>query len=98
MAIRIQLRRGLAAQWASVNPILADGELAVETDTRRYKIGNGVSVWNTLEYTNGTRLSDLYDVDAPDPDDGDLLIYDTSINKWVSQKDLDKQRIDGGHY
>jgi hypothetical protein len=98
MAVRIQLRRGLSSQWASVNPVLAEGELAVETDTRRYKVGDGVTVWNSLEYTSETHLGDLFDVSAPHPDDGDLLIYDISINKWVSQKDLDKQRIDGGHY
>ena len=98
MAVRIQLRRGLASQWASINPVLAEGELAVETDTRRYKVGDGAKVWNSLEYTSETQLSDLFDVDAPNPADGDLLIYNIAINKWVSQKDLDKQRIDGGHY
>lgn len=98
MAVRIQLRRGLAAQWASVNPILAEGELAVESDTRRFKVGDGTTVWNSLGYTSETNLGDLYDVAAMNPDDGDLLVYDININKWVSQKDLDKQRIDGGHY
>lgn len=98
MAIRIQLRRGSSSQWASVNPVLAEGELAVETDTRRYKVGDGFTAWNSLGYTSETRLSDLHDIAAPNPADGDLLVYDNNINKWVSQKDLDKQRIDGGHY
>lgn len=98
MAVRIQLRRGLAAQWTSANPVLAEGELAVETDTRRFKVGDGITRWNELTYTSETNLGDLYNVLAENPEDGDLLIYDTNINKWVSQKDLDKQRIDGGHY
>ena len=46
MAVKIQLRRGTAAQWTSANPILYEGEFGFETDTRRYKIGNGIHAWN----------------------------------------------------
>ena len=53
MAIHVQLRRGTAAQWASVNPILVEGELCVELDTEKFKIGNGVSAWNSLPYSSG---------------------------------------------
>lgn len=48
MPTLIQFRRGTAAAWSSTNPILAEGELAVVTDTGRYKIGNGVAAWNAL--------------------------------------------------
>lgn len=48
MSVQIQLRRGTAAQWASANPVLADGEPAIETDTRVYKIGDGVTPWRDL--------------------------------------------------
>ncbi|WP_375187759.1 tail fiber domain-containing protein [Sphingobium yanoikuyae] len=48
--VRFQLRRDSAANWTSVNPTLADGEPAVETDTRRQKLGNGVTPWNSLAY------------------------------------------------
>ena len=50
MAQQIQLRRDTAANWVSVNPTLADGEMGLETDTRRFKIGNGASNWVTLGY------------------------------------------------
>ena len=50
MANRIQLRRGNAQEWANVNPTLAQGELGIELDTGRFKIGDGVSAWNTLKY------------------------------------------------
>jgi hypothetical protein len=53
MAIHVQLRRGTAAQWASINPILVEGELCVELDTEKFKIGNGVSAWNSLPYSSG---------------------------------------------
>ena len=50
MANRIQLRRDGAQQWANVNPILAQGELGIEIDTSRLKIGDGVTAWNSLKY------------------------------------------------
>ncbi|QIN97146.1 hypothetical protein [Synechococcus phage S-H25] len=50
MANRIQLRRGGAQEWANANPTLAQGELGIELDTGRIKIGDGVTAWNTLRY------------------------------------------------
>jgi hypothetical protein len=44
-SLRIQLRRDIAANWVSNNPILLPGELGIETDTLKFKIGNG-SRWN----------------------------------------------------
>lgn len=45
---RIQLRRDTAANWASANPVLADGELGVETDTGVVKHGDGSTAYNSL--------------------------------------------------
>jgi hypothetical protein len=50
MSTKIQIRRGLAATWVSSNPILSSGELGLETDTNKVKIGNGSTAWNSLEY------------------------------------------------
>jgi hypothetical protein len=50
MPVQIQLRRGTAAEWSAANPVLAQGELAVETDTTKFKIGNGIATWNALPY------------------------------------------------
>ena len=47
---RIQLRRATAASWTSVNPILALGEVGIETDTYRLKVGNGTTQWSGLPY------------------------------------------------
>ena len=44
-------RRGSAAAWTSVNPILAMGERGLETDTGKEKIGNGSLTWTALGYT-----------------------------------------------
>ena len=50
MAVRIQFRRGTAAEWANANPVLAAGELGYESDTGSFKIGNATSNWNALAY------------------------------------------------
>lgn len=50
MATRMQQRRATAAQWTSVNPTLAPGEIGFETDTSKFKIGNGVNTWTALDY------------------------------------------------
>jgi len=50
MAVQIQFRRGASAAWASANPVLADGELGLDTTSYTYKIGNGASTWTQLPY------------------------------------------------
>lgn len=54
MPVRVQLRRGTAAQWSLANPILAEGEPGYVTDDNRFKIGDGVTAWNALAYPPGT--------------------------------------------
>lgn len=52
--ITIKLRRGTATQWATTNPILAEGEVGLETNTRKFKVGDGVTAWNSLTYWGGS--------------------------------------------
>ena len=59
MATRIQLRRGIASSWTSSNPILASGEVGIETDTNKIKIGDGSSNWTELDY-----FADVYAASA----------------------------------
>ena len=49
--IRIQLRNDTAENWTTQNPVLRKGEMGVEIDTRKIKIGNGTDHWTTLEYS-----------------------------------------------
>ncbi len=44
------LRRGTAAQWTASNPTLLAGEPGFETDTGRWKLGDGATAWATLLY------------------------------------------------
>ena len=54
MAVNIQLRRGTAAEWTASNPTLTEGEVGVETDTKKLKVGDGLTVWASLPYINLT--------------------------------------------
>jgi hypothetical protein len=50
MANRIQTRVDTAANWTSANSLLLAGEWAYESDTGKLKIGDGVTLWNSLAY------------------------------------------------
>jgi hypothetical protein len=76
MAKRIQLRRDPAATWTGNNPVLADGEFGYEKDTKKFKIGDGVTEWNDLEYRTSATLEELQAILADlDPAPGDILQY-----------------------
>lgn len=70
MADRIQLRGDTAAAWALANPVLAQREFALETDTNKTKIGDGVTAWNALPYasiTGPTVIGEYVDANPPSP-------------------------------
>jgi hypothetical protein len=46
----MQQRRGTAQQWTDANPRLAAGEIGLETDTNKFKIGDDVNLWDDLAY------------------------------------------------
>ena len=51
MIARIQLRNDTASAWTLANPVLAQGEIGIESDTLKQKIGDGSSDWITLGYS-----------------------------------------------
>jgi len=77
MAVRIQLRRDTAANWVANNPTLRAGEVGIETDTLKIKIGpipvtGSATAWNDiLTYANVV------------PSD-----FDTIINGYVEATDI----------
>lgn len=50
--VAIKIRRGTNAAWIAANPVLAAGELGLNTDNNRLKVGNGTLAWNSLSYIN----------------------------------------------
>jgi len=53
----MQQRRDTASNWSSENPTLLNGELGYETDTGKWKVGNGSAVWTSLAYTPWSQIN-----------------------------------------
>lgn len=80
MRYLIRIRRDLAQVWTANDPVLSIGEPGYEIDTRRMKIGDGVTSWNELPYFStgaqeGALLADHVASETPHPvyDDGPSL-------------------------
>jgi hypothetical protein len=65
----IQFRRGAAATWTSQNPTLSAGEPGFEGDTGKFKIGDGSTAWNSLDY-----IGDATDLTGGGTIAGDLTV------------------------
>jgi len=82
VSTQIQIRRDTTANWESVNPVLADGEIGYDTTVNRFKVGNGADAWRDIEYsgadgnTAGGSPVHIGDTAPSDPAEGDLW-YDT---------------------
>jgi len=102
MAFRIQNRRGTAAEWTAVNPTLASGEFGYETDTGKFKVGDGSTAWSSLSYFSASRelaLNDLSDVSTADKTDGSVLYYDSSSSSFKADDVNTKLTLaDGGNF
>ena len=84
---RIQLRRDTATAWTASSPVLLAGELGLESNTGKLKVGNGSSAWSALAYVNsGTvfdgTLNSLADVNSAPAVEGSLLVYEGG--GWVA--------------
>ena len=47
---KMQIRQGSAAEWTAANTLLLLGEWGLESDTGKFKLGDGVTLWNSLSY------------------------------------------------
>jgi hypothetical protein len=61
LSVLIKLKRGLSSEWSQLNPVLKLGEPGYEKDTKKLKIGDGVTLWNDLPYI-GSGAIDFEDV------------------------------------
>ena len=55
--VQMQQRRDTAANWTSSNPTLLSGEFGYETDTGKFKVGDGSTAWTSLSYIAGFSIS-----------------------------------------
>ena len=86
-AAKIQVKRANAAAWTSANTVLFAGEIGLELDTFKFKIGNGSTAWNSLAYSISSNLSastlnDLGDVTITSAADGDFLRWNGTA--WIN--------------
>lgn len=83
----IQLRRDTAADWTTNDPTLLAGEVGLETDTNRLKIGDGATAWSSLDYFGRTvptvhiRFSDIT---TSDPDNPTL----SEVETWATAQSV----------
>lgn len=75
--VQMQQRRDTAANWTSANPTLLSGELGYETDTKKFKVGDGTSAWSAIAYVPGFAIS-AYPLAAADIANG--VIADAQIS------------------
>ena len=52
-----QQRRDTAANWTAADPTLLAGELGYETDTGKWKVGDGSTAWSSLSYEQWSEVS-----------------------------------------
>lgn len=102
MTTRMQQRRGTAAEWAATDPILAGGEIGFETDTAKFKIGDGSTTWLNLRYfvniadiLDGapSTLDTLNELAAAINDDPDF--FNSIVSDFNLKADLDSPSFTG---
>ena len=91
MSVIIQLRRDTSANWTSVNPTLAQGEMGLETDTNKFKFGDGVTAWNSLSYFKSGNVDSVNGQTGVVVIDLDDLATDpqmSAINSGITSSDV----------
>jgi hypothetical protein len=91
--IQFQLRRGTSTEWTTANPTLAEGEIGLETNTKRFKIGDGTTLWNSLPYGGNVTTTDIQDFNVVNPTDYQILTYDSSQSAWINTDVLEQNLL-----
>ena len=95
-----KLKRGTAARWAEVNPILEQGEPGFVYDSNRLKIGDGITPWNDLPYIDGKTEVANFEISSEFPAVGDPnIIYkaanELSLYQYNAEAQLYEKISDG---
>lgn len=78
----IQLRGDSKSNWESANPVLKERELGLETDTLKFKFGDGETRWNSLSYVFSL-------------EEGTITLGGNSITPLTSNSVLDATKVSG---
>lgn len=99
MAYRIMMRNGTAAELTTRNEVLLDGEFCFENDTGNFKLGDGVTAWNALDYWSlvpffpGAATFDGI-ADPSVPSAGQMRLYAQSIGGRMMPKFIGPSGLD----
>lgn len=89
---RFRVKRDTAANFAAANTVLLEGEFALETDTRKLKLGDGSTAWNSLDYVDAAFIP--YDNTTSDLAAGDVQ---AALDELAEEK-LGDAPSDGNFY
>ena len=85
--VHIKSRRDTANNWYTQNPTLVDGEIGIETDTNRMKVGDNVRAWNDIKYSYNAQYDPYLIHFTHDPDTAFTELPTTNkitvIAKWA---------------
>lgn len=86
---KIQVKRGLAADWTSADTVLADGEPGFEHDTGKFKLGDGTTNWSGLPYQGGGNIDyrGVWDAAVTDYGPGDIVTHPLEGTDWIACHD-----------
>lgn len=84
--IKVLFDRKDAAEWQRLNPVIDDGELVVELDTHKLKVGDGKLNYNDLPYYEGPQGESITKVQLSE--NGDLSV-------WIGEKETKLGNIKG---
>ena len=82
----------ISAEWTQANPVLSLAAIGYESDTGRVKIGDGISDWNTLEYSFFPLNSDRRSTTGVDTTD-DLIVDLTTKGLVLKDSDAHYWRV-----
>lgn len=74
---RTQLPVYTAETLAAKNPVLLKGEVVYESDTRKHKVGDGTTAWNSLPYAGGGDTPDTIPAANVEQDASHRFVTDT---------------------
>jgi hypothetical protein len=81
----IQLRRDTEANWISVDPTLAAGEIGYDSTNNQLKVGNGTDEWTVLPYASGAGGAsvEISETAPADPEAGDVWFNSTEGRAYI---------------
>lgn len=84
MSVNIKLRRGTSTQWTAADPVLKNGEIIVESDTKNIKIGDGATSYTALPYGGTLGPAGYSGTDAVPAGGLSYMPTNTAPTGWVA--------------